>query len=110
MREDFFDNVGPVWTPQVWRDGPDRLVAEATAEMWGDQRDIQRTLDTPAIDAMSGNHTAPQNESDQLISTLPTDRGTVREEWDTTLKDLRQTEPLAAGAIGDLDRGVNPAP
>lgn len=99
---------GPPWQPQVWKTGPDVLVAIAHQELFAEQRDLDGALKTAAgggyPDNMAGSGTAPQNEGEQLISVRPGATGTVKEEWDGAMRDLRgNTEPLADGK-------VNPAP
>jgi hypothetical protein len=111
---------GPPWTPQVWRDGPDVLVAQAQQALWADQHDIVADVLDGDNRAMSGSETAPENESDITYATQMaagdrihssedvTNRADV---WDSTMDDMRATEPRIAGwSSGDHVGPPNPAP
>jgi hypothetical protein len=104
-----------VWTPPVWQEGPDGLVADAKNELWTEYQDLNTVLSTGAGgagggDSMSGNATAPQNESDQLISTQPMGHDTsVIGEWKKGLQELKSTEPLDSWEGGGSPP-MNPAP
>jgi len=103
-----------VWTPPVWQNGPDGLVADATQELWAEHQDLNTVLSTGAGgagggEAMSGSGTAPQNESDQIISTKPGQVTSVAGEWAKGLKELRSTEPIDAWE-GQSTGPMNPAP
>lgn len=106
---------GPPWTPQVWRDSPEVLVQEAQKELWVEYKDLQTVLSTGAGpagggEAMSGQATAPENESDQLISTQPMGGSTsVLGEWNKAMSDMKDTEPIDAWE-GTSSGPLNPAP
>lgn len=108
---------GPVWTPQVWRDGPDSLVQQAQQALFQNRADVEvGALGTgTTAPAMDGTVTQPANESDQLIDPgKPSDgvgRATV---WHNNLETMRATHPLA-GTVKPLDYDpdpgdANPAP
>lgn len=109
-------NPMPPWTPQVWADGPDGIVKEATQEMWTDYTEMTNGVLGTNDRAMSGPTTAPENESDQIIdSSTPGDSpshstgGTSRSSiWNTSMADLRRSEPLAAWSDGSKDGPANP--
>lgn len=108
---------GPPWTPQVWRDGPDALVAQATAALFQDSHEITSGVLDGGDRAMAGSQTAPQNESDQVIdgstpgdSPSGSDRGGRYGTWKNQLEDLYRDEPLAAWSGGAKDGPANPAP
>jgi hypothetical protein len=110
------------WTPAVWQQGPDGLIAEARQCLWADQTDVTSALDG-GDRAMGGSNAAPQNESDQLIdgstpgdspsgghgtgSGKPTGRAS---HWNAMMREMRDTEPLAAWTSGAHDGSVNPPP
>lgn len=121
MRPDqqFSDNHGPVWTPQVWRDGPELLVRQAQQALFGDRAEIEHgALDTHDR-AISGADTGTQNESDIIHSvgadgqqargsTTPDGRSAV---WSHVMHEMFATEPRLAGwSSGDRTGPVNPAP
>ena len=114
---------GPPWTPQVWRDGPDVLVAQARQALFGDRTEIDSGVLGGGDRAMSGSSTAPQNESDQMIdgstpgdspSGTPGRQGGRAAQWQQNLAYLRRDEPLAAWSSGQKDGPAmgpaNPAP
>lgn len=103
-----------VWTPPVWQEGPDGLVADAKNELWTEYDDIETVLSTGAGgagggDAMSGSGTSPSNESDQLISTKPGQVTSVAGEWSKGLQEMKDTEPIDAWE-GKGSPPINPAP
>ena len=110
---------GPPWTPQVWQDGPDALIAQARADLFTQQRDLVADVLDGGNDAMSGNSTAPQNESDQVFDVQQAGQqardstaGDSRvREWNSAMADLRDTEPRIAGwSSGEKTGTPNPAP
>lgn len=113
-------NPMPPWTPQVWRDGPDGIAAQATQGLWQDYNEItNHTLGGGESSvAMSGTDTNPENESDQLIDpTTPGDspsHGPATSgraaQWSAMMGDMRRDEPLASWANGAKDGEPNPAP
>lgn len=105
------------WTPQVWRDGPDALVAQARTALWQERGDIERGALGPSTEdaAMDGYASQPANESDQIINPVTPSDGTGRAtQWHNNLETLRATHPLA-GTVKPLDYDpspgdANPAP
>jgi hypothetical protein len=110
-------NPSPPWTPLVWQEGPDGIVADAQKQLWLDQSDLQTTLGPSESSlSMSGSHTSPENETDMLVDgTTPGDSpshggATGRaSEWHSNLLDLYRDEPLASWATGAKDGPPNPA-
>ena len=113
-------NPMPPWTPQVWRDGPDGIVAQATQSLFADQTEITNKVlgATSSTVAMSGSDTNPENETDQLIDTStpgdspshgPSTNGRAAQ-WSSMMNDLRRDEPLANWSDGSKDGPANPAP
>lgn len=101
------DPEGP-WTPEVWQKGPDALVAKAQSALWDDQKHVGDVLGGADL-AMAGNTSAPQNESDEIISGQDPSRSQRAQHWQDCLQSLRKTEPVVWSnkAIGG---GLNPAP
>jgi hypothetical protein len=97
----------PPWQPDVWSTGPDGEVDKAKRDLFSNYKELEKTLITAAgggaPDAISGNGTAPSNESDQLVSTHPGATNGVTGEWKAAMQSLKQTEPLA-------EHDLNPAP
>ena len=100
------------WTPAVWAQGPDALVAQAQSQLWQDHTEIASGVLDGGDRAMSGSETAPQNESDQMIdgstpgdspSGTPGRQGGRAAQWQTNLAYLRRDEPLAAWSSGQKD-------
>jgi hypothetical protein len=108
------------WTPQVWRDGPDLLVAQARQSLFQDRAEVEQGAlgASESSVAMSGPVTNPENESDMIIDgSTPGDSpshgegGTTRAGiWNGAMQDLRRTEPLANWATGAKSGPANPAP
>jgi len=105
------------WTPAVWQQGPDGLVAEATASLWQDHAAITSDVLNGGDRAMSGGQSAPQNETDQVINgSTPgdapsgSDKGGRAGTWRNQVQDLYRDEPLAAWAGGQKDGEANPPP
>ena len=104
------------WTPLVWQEGPDGLLADAQGQLWQDHQEITTGVLGTGDRAMSGSQTAPQNESDQMIngatpgdSPSGSDSGGGRAAtWANQVRDLYRTEPLAAWATGAKDGPANP--
>ena len=93
------------WTPAVWQQGPDALIATAQQQLWQDQQDI--TSDVLGSDdrAFDGTKTSDQNESDIMVPAAAMSRGQA---WQQQVSDMRRTEPLAAWASGMKDGPPNP--
>lgn len=112
-------NPSPPWTPQVWRDGPDVLVAQATQALWSDSKEIEGTLSaSQGSVAMAGPTANPENESDEMIDGStpgdspahgPTSGGRATQ-WNSMMQDMRRNEPLASWSNGSKDGPANPAP
>ena len=98
---------GPPWTPAVWTEGPDKLVADAEQQLWADQADVGAVL-AGTDRAMGGSGTSDQNESDIMLD--PADRANSGRlaQWNDSLNDMRRNEPLAAWASGAHDGPANP--
>lgn len=96
---------GPPWTPLVWQEGPDKLVADAQAAIFEDYGEITNGILGGDDHAISGPATGKENETDQVIAPAPQSRTAV---WQDGLKDLRRDEPLAAWATGTHDGPANP--
>jgi hypothetical protein len=92
--QEFSENVGPPWTPPVWTEGPDGLIAQAKSDLFQTDADIGRILSANEA-AMSGTKQAPQNESDQVIPADASSNNSRSEFWQSTLNELRKTAPLA---------------
>lgn len=105
------------WTPQVWRDGPDALVAQAQSALWQNRGDVEIGALGPTTEdaAMDGTVAQSANESDQMINPSAPSDGTGRAtQWRNNLETLRATHPLA-GTVKPLDYDpdpgdANPAP
>lgn len=103
------------WTPLVWQQGPDRLVADAQAELWQDSHEIETGILGGTQSAMAGSTPGVRNEGEQVIDgSTPGDSpsgggGSGRaDHWNSVMRDLRKTEPLAAWATGAHDGPANP--
>jgi hypothetical protein len=98
------ENIGPKWTPDVWKHGADGLRNREKNQLFLDQRDFNNVL-AGSDRTMSGVRSSDQNESDQIIQ--PTSAGHA-EAWDDTVNGLRDTEPLAGWSTGDKTGEANP--
>ena len=109
-------SVGPPWQPQVWSVGPEALIATATQQLWQDQQDVNASLDT--FDrAIAGPQTSNRNETEQVVDSAEAGsetRSSVQPntgrlgQWNTSVQEMRRTEPLAAWADGTHDGPANP--
>jgi len=99
---------GPVWTPEVWRVGPEALVTKARAALFQNERDLEDGVLGGGDTAMSGSLTSPQNEVEQVIGGSAPAGGGRSAHWGSILSDLRRTEPLAAWANGEHTGPANP--
>jgi hypothetical protein len=112
-------NPMPPWTPQVWRDGPDGLVAQAQQMLFQNDQEMDQTLSaSQGSVAMSGPTANPENETDQIIDPMtpgdspshgPSTSGRASY-WNGMMQDMRRDEPLASWASGQKDGPANPAP
>ena len=67
-------NPMPPWTPAVWTEGPDKLVADAQAQLWQDYGDTNSALGPSSSSMAIAGASQPENESEQLIDgTTPGD-------------------------------------
>jgi hypothetical protein len=78
------------WTPEVWRVGPDALVAQAQEALWGDRSDVVSALGGGDPSAMSGDVTQPEDDSvadteTVLTPSTPLGRGDV---WNAALRHV----------------------
>lgn len=107
------------WTPDVWKVGPDALVAKAQHQLFLDRFELEDTALDGGDRAMSGTQSSPQNESDQIIDgSTPGDSPSNKEDgvtgggratlWRQNLKYLFRTEPLAAWSDGSTSGQANP--
>lgn len=61
-------NIGPPWVPEVWKVGPDALVAEARHALFADMDDIGRTALGSAGNTISGAVTGRENDQEALVN------------------------------------------
>ena len=106
-----------IWTPQVWRDGPDALVRQAQLGLWQDRSDVENDAlgggtDAPAFDG-SVNQGANEWEESVNPSQPPEGQGRATQ-WKNSLDKMRAVDPLA-GQVKDTSYDpspgdANPAP
>lgn len=93
------------WTPQVWRDGPDVLVAQAQQALFQHRADVEGALGSGDPAAIAGPVNQGANESEQLID--PSQDSGRASVWKTTLNNMRSVYPLA-GTVKPLDYDPDP--
>jgi hypothetical protein len=100
-------NIGGPWTPDVWTQGPDGLVASCQADLWAVDKDLGSALGPGSgVPSMAGPADQKANESDQVIDpTTPGDEpggpgyGSGRAtQWQANVQQLRKTEALGGTA------------
>ena len=111
------------WTPQVWRDGPDSLVAQAQQALFQNRADVEMGAlgASTSAPAFAGSVSQGANEGDEGIypgnppetpdGQTGAKRATV---WKNTLNSMRATNEFA-GQVKPLDydpspEEANPAP
>jgi hypothetical protein len=98
------------WTPQVWTQGPDALVAQAQLALFKDRSDIELTALGPSTDgaSMDGVNQGA-NEWEQVIdpSTPPEGSGGRAAIWQANIIQMRKTTELA-GTVHPLDHDPSP--
>ena len=97
--QEFSENQGPPWTPLVWSKSPEQLVAMAQQDLFATRADVETGALGTSKSSMSGQQTAPANESERFITPTPT---SLNDHWKHALNDLRATEPLY-GRSGEVD-------
>lgn len=98
-REQFSENIGPPWQPDVWKVGPDTLVAQARQALFADSEDlVDGVLNSAANGAMSGRQTSPKNDAELILdATAPSQSRAGL--WSDMMGELRADEPMPDGKI-----------
>lgn len=98
------------WTPQVWRKGPDALVADAQLALWQNRRDVEVGALNGSTDAPSFDGTSNQaNEWEQVIdpSAPPEGSGGRAAIWQHTLMQMRAVDEWG-GQVKSVDYDPSP--
>lgn len=92
--EPFSNNHGPIWTPEVWHTPPEALVAQAQAELWGDQQYLVQTALGSSGEAggIAGGATSSYNDEEQALTPANFHSQTRGEQWRSIVGELHKTD------------------
>ena len=93
------------WQPQVWKVGPDSLVAQAQQALFQERMDVEVDAlgSRTSAPAMAGSVNQGANEQELTInpSSPPEGMRSRHDEWHNTIKQLYTTNELAGSVMPD---------